>query len=65
MTTDMFWGIEWPEELHEALVTWAEISVVLHIAAVIYESRRTRVNLARSMVSGYKDLPTSPPETQQ
>lgn len=65
MTTNMFWGIEWPEELHEALVTWAEISVVLHIAAVIYESRRTRVNLARSMVSGYKDLPTSPPETQQ
>ena len=57
MTTDMFWGLEWPEELHEAFVTWAEISVVLHIAAVIFESRRTKVNLARAMVTGYKDLP--------
>jgi cytochrome b len=58
MTTDMFWGTEWPEELHEALVTWAEISVVLHIGAVIFESRRTRVNLARAMITGYKEMPT-------
>ena len=57
MTTDMFWGMEWPEELHEAFVTWAEISVVLHIAAVIFESKRTKVNLARAMVTGYKDMP--------
>lgn len=57
MTTNMFWGMEWPEELHEAFVTWAEISVVLHIAAVIFESKRTKVNLARAMVTGYKDMP--------
>ena len=61
MTTDMFWGTEWPEELHEALVTWAEISIVLHVAAVIFESRRTRVNLARAMISGYKEFPTTTP----
>jgi cytochrome b len=60
MTTDMFWGVEWPEELHEAAVAWAEISVVLHIAAVVFESLRTRVNLPRAMVTGYKDLPPSP-----
>ncbi|MGD9864135.1 MAG: cytochrome b/b6 domain-containing protein [Pseudodonghicola sp.] len=59
MTTDRFWGVDWPEELHEAFVTWAEISVVLHIAAVIFESRRTKVNLARAMVTGYKELPES------
>lgn len=58
MTTDAFWGVEWPEELHEAAVTWAEISVVLHIAAVFYESWRTSVNLPRAMVTGCKDLPT-------
>lgn len=58
MTTDMFWGIEWPEHLHEAAVTWAEISVVLHIAAVIFESWRTSVNLPRAMVTGCKDLPS-------
>ncbi|QDI76106.1 MULTISPECIES: cytochrome b/b6 domain-containing protein [Leisingera] len=55
MTTNMFWGIEWPEALHEALVSWAEISIVLHVAAVLFESRRTKVNLARAMVTGYKE----------
>ncbi|MDE4133303.1 cytochrome b/b6 domain-containing protein [Phaeobacter sp. QD34_3] len=63
MTTDMFWGTEWPEDLHEALVTWAEISVLLHVGAVIFESRRTRVNLARAMITGYKEMPT--PETER
>lgn len=57
MTTDMFWGVEWPEELHELTVTWAEISVLVHIFAVIYESRRTGVNLPKAMIRGYKELP--------
>ena len=57
MTTDMLWGVEWPEELHEISVAWAELSVVLHIAAVLAESRRTKVNLPRAMVTGWKDLP--------
>jgi len=58
MTTDAFWGLEWPEELHELAVTWAEVSVLLHVTAVLFESRRTRVNLPRAMVTGYKELPT-------
>lgn len=58
MTTDLFWGVEWPEELHEVSVAWAEISVVLHIAAVVFESWRTRVNLPRAMVTGCKDVPS-------
>ena len=62
MTTDMFWGTEWPEELHEALVIWAEISVVLHVGAVIFERRRTRLPLARAMITGYKEMPT--PDTE-
>lgn len=57
MTTDMFWGVEWPEELHELAVGWAEFSIVLHVAAVIFESIRTQVNLPRAMVTGYKELP--------
>ena len=56
MTTDMFWGVEWPEELHEFAVAWAEISVVAHIAAVIFESRRLRTNLPRAMITGYKEI---------
>lgn len=58
MTTDMFWGVEWPEHLHELSVTWTEISVVLHILAVIHESKRTGVNLPRAMIRGYKDIPS-------
>ncbi|SFQ57199.1 cytochrome b/b6 domain-containing protein [Donghicola eburneus] len=57
MTTDMFWGVEWPEEVHELSVAWAEFSVVLHIAAVIFESRRTKVNLPRAMMTGVKTVP--------
>jgi len=57
MTTDMFWGVEWVEEMHEALVTWAELSVLAHIAAVLYESHRTGINLPRAMVTGTKRVP--------
>jgi len=60
MTTDAFWGLEWPEAIHEAAVTWAEISVVAHIAAVLFESHRTRTNLPRAMVTGYKDISAAP-----
>jgi cytochrome b len=56
MTTDMFWGVKWPEELHEIAVNWAEVSVAAHIAAVIYESLRLRVNLARAMITGKKEF---------
>lgn len=45
---------EWAEDLHEALFGWAVFSVVIHIAAVIFESRRTGVNLVRAMVTGKK-----------
>jgi cytochrome b len=57
MTTDMFWGAEWPEEVHEVFVTWLEISVVAHVAAVLLESLRTKVNLPRAMITGYKRIP--------
>lgn len=57
MTTLTFFGVAWVEEAHEALVLWAELSVLAHIAAVIFESRRLGVNLPKSMVTGYKTLP--------
>jgi cytochrome b len=57
MTTLTWFGVEWVEELHEAAVTWAEISVVVHVAAVVWESLRTGVNLPRAMVTGYKRIP--------
>jgi cytochrome b len=57
MTTYTWFGIEWVEDLHEASVSWAEVSVVLHIAAVVWESLRTGVNLPRAMVTGTKVIP--------
>lgn len=57
MTTNAFWGVDWVEEAHEILVTWAEVSIVAHIAAVVWESRRTGVNLARAMITGRKTIP--------
>ena len=63
MTTNTYWGVEWVEELHEAVVFWAEISVLAHIAAVIWESRRTGVNLPRAMVTGVKTVPSEVDQT--
>jgi cytochrome b len=55
-TTVAWFGVEWVEEAHEVLVTWAEISAALHVAAVLFESRRLGINLPKAMVTGYKDL---------
>ncbi|SLN09912.1 hypothetical protein PEL8287_00119 [Roseovarius litorisediminis] len=57
MTTDIFWGVEWVEEAHEVFVHWAELSIIAHIAAVLWESRRTGVNLPRAMITGVKSVP--------
>ncbi|MCV2892944.1 cytochrome b/b6 domain-containing protein [Lentibacter sp. XHP0401] len=57
MTTDMFWGTEWTEELHELAAIWTEASVIVHILAALFESKRTRVNLPKAMVTGFKDMP--------
>ena len=57
LTSNAYWGVRWVEQLHEALVTWAEISIVLHVGAVVYESLRSKVNLPRAMITGVKRLP--------
>lgn len=57
MTTDTFWGVEWPGIMHEVFVYWAEFCVLVHIAAVLFESLRTRVNLPLSMITGNKKIP--------
>ncbi|TMV92892.1 cytochrome B [Thioclava sp. BHET1] len=54
MTTDQFWGVKWPHDVHVIAVDWAELSVAAHIVAVLYESVRLRVNLAHAMITGKK-----------
>ena len=57
MTTDMFWGSDWVEEIHEALMVVTASAACVHVAAVVIESRRTGVNLPRAMITGTKVIP--------
>lgn len=59
MTTNLFWGVDWVEDLHELIAGWLGLSVAVHVVAVIYESKRTGVNLPQAMITGRKTLPKS------
>lgn len=54
MTTDTFWGIEWVEDVHKALVYSTVGLIVLHVAGVVLASVEHRENLARAMITGWK-----------
>ncbi len=45
----------WLREIHETLALGLMLLIALHIAGVVFESRRQRENLARSMVTGIKE----------
>lgn len=57
MGTIAFFGVEWVEELHEALFDWLLLSVALHVGGVLLDTRRTGVPLVRAMIDGRKRLP--------
>lgn len=52
-------GVEWVEDAHEALVFWAEISIIAHIAAVVLGSIPADMNLPRAIVTGAKTVPSN------
>lgn len=54
MTTDMFWGVDWVEELHEATVYSTLVLIALHVAGVIFASLEHRENLVKAMFTGKK-----------
>ncbi|WP_058264472.1 cytochrome b/b6 domain-containing protein [Thalassovita gelatinovora] len=56
MTTIRFWGVEWVEGMHEIFANWVYFSALLHVVAVILESRRIGVNLPLAMVTGVKSV---------
>ncbi len=53
-TTDMFWGDEWLEEVHEALASTLLGLAGLHAAAAIIMGRLERTNLIGAMITGIK-----------
>ena len=54
MTLDAFWGVEWVEDLHEALATFILVLVGFHVAGVVHASIAHRENLVRAMFTGWK-----------
>ena len=54
-TTDAFWGVEWMQELHEALADGLIPLVGLHAAAALVMGRIERTRLVKAMVTGIKE----------
>lgn len=54
MTTTAYWGVEWVEQVHEAMANSTLVLVGLHLAGVVFTSIRHRENLARAMITGSK-----------
>lgn len=53
-TTDRFWGVEWVENLHDALTWLTFFCVALHVSGVIKASLHGRENLLAAMIHGRK-----------
>ncbi len=54
MTSNMFWGIEWVEEVHEISANLTLVLIGLHIAGVIFSSFSHSENLVKAMITGRK-----------
>ncbi len=54
MTSDMFWGSEWVEDIHELFANLTLVLVALHIVGVIFASYEHKENLVKAMITGFK-----------
>jgi len=56
-STDAYWGVEWVEEVHEALASVMLGLVGIHVLGVVVTSLKHRENLVRAMITGRKRAP--------
>jgi cytochrome b len=56
---DLFWGVDWVQDLHATIADILAALVGIHILAAIIESIRLRENLPLSMITGNRNKPTS------
>lgn len=54
MTTDRFWGNDIVEDLHEVAANTTMMLVALHLLGVLLASLQHGENLAKAMITGYK-----------
>jgi len=50
--TDMYWGEDWPVQIHEILSSLLQAMVVLHMLAVLLMSRLQHKNLIKAIIKG-------------
>ncbi|MCZ4281411.1 cytochrome b/b6 domain-containing protein [Kiloniella laminariae] len=55
--TVFFWGMKWLEELHEFLANYTMLSVIFHLLGVVWETKRSKINLVKAMITGVKEMP--------
>ncbi|EEW24933.1 cytochrome b/b6 domain-containing protein [Rhodobacter ferrooxidans] len=55
MGMDAFFGAEWVEDTHKALVNLALVLIAGHLSGVIFTSLRHRENLVKAMITGEKE----------
>ncbi len=53
-TTDMFWGEEWLDQLHQALAWAVLVLASVHVGGVVFTSIRHQENLVSAMFTGNK-----------
>jgi cytochrome b len=47
---------DWVEDLHEGLAIYALVCVGIHVAGVLFEMKRSKINLIKAMVTGKKQI---------
>lgn len=50
--TDLYWGEDWPVQMHEMLSGLLQVMIVLHLLAVLLMTRLQRKNLIKAMIKG-------------